>query len=130
MNEQIQKELLTWLTTMREAAQQGAGFAIEQAPQIAREAVAYGRAAHVVGFIASLVGLGLCVYLVRRYFTPLLKLTTEEDWDFPVVIILVAPAFVGMFMLMEGVIPQGRMALLAWFAPRLYIIEWLARLVK
>lgn len=127
MNPEIQKELLTWLTQIRETAEKGAGFVAEQAPLVAREAISYGRVAHLVAALAIGICIAAVLYLALvKYW----KTAWEATDDAPVIMLNIVVALFTIPFIFEGFVPQARLALLAWFAPRIYIIEWLSELVK
>ena len=133
MNEEAKKKLSEFLTKALDAAEKGGDFILEQAPLVAQEAVAYGRAFHtsavVVGVLVLVVG-GIVGYrLVRRGLAALSEDNMSDGGFFSVLSGIVTL----FFSLGMGVVQvNGHMSecLMAWFAPRLYLIEYAKELVK
>lgn len=131
MNEQLQKELAAWLATMRDAAQQGANFAIEQAPLIVREKVAYGRVRHTAMIGIEIVLLVVVTYWLVRAVKRALVYEPVDHLDDGILpwVICVPPAIL-VTILVISFMETFPYAVQVWFAPRLYVIEWLAGLLK
>jgi uncharacterized membrane protein YjdF len=122
MNEQLQKELAAWLGQLRNAADASASFAIEQAPLIIQEKVAYGRALHTA--LAVLFVVTLVVGIVALYKA------SKSNLDDAGAVATSAVCGMGLFIFLctgDMWFPQ---LFQVWFAPRLYVIEWLAGLLK
>lgn len=123
MNEQLQKELAAWLAKLRETADAGASFAMEQAPLIVQEKVLYGRIAESLMFASAvLVLIALATVSWKSYQH------ANEDNDFPREMIAIF-AGVGAFGAGIYAAEQLRAVVQVWVAPRIYIIEWLSGLV-
>lgn len=121
-NEQAQ-ELMKWLL---ETLQQAKAFVLEQAPALAREIIAFGRIYETAQFAlaAAILGVGLW-YLVFRLASTIKLLDSEEDEILAGVRLLiqgVACPVVGLIA--TSVTTRG--VVLVWFAPRLYLLEYLS----
>jgi hypothetical protein len=125
MNEQLQKELAAWLGKLREAADAGGSFVMEQAPLIVQEKVTYGRVMEPILLVAVLLGAVFCVWAFRKGWH-----YEKSDYmdDFGGVICIVSAIGCAIFTIVSTV--QAHNVAKAWFAPRLYVLEWLAELLK
>jgi hypothetical protein len=128
MNDQLQAQLADVIKFLLEWAKSTQGFILEQAPLIVREAIAYGRAYEtwlIVGsFLAAVTGLTI-IHRNRK----------KAEYDFE-----------AMPVNYESVKTIGGVALSAlsitvflinfpdflkaWFAPRLYLIEWASDIIQ
>lgn len=121
MNEQLQKELAAWLAQLRDAAQHGTNFALDQAPLIVQEKIAFGR---FVETFELLIGASL---LVTAYWFSTKASYWDEQHDHPFGYIGACVfGFVGLFVVCVQITYVAE----AWIAPRLYVIDWLAGLLK
>lgn len=123
MKERIEE---SW-TKIEEYVSSTADFAIEQAPLVAQEIVMFGRVWNsliVVICMAAIFGVAIGYIKAFRYC----KKHDSFNWDnddycFASVIygmlslIVIIPSLIGGFT-------ACKMAVMAWFAPRLYIIEY------
>lgn len=145
MNPELQKELAAWLIKLKDAADAGASFALEQAPLIVQEKVAYGRISAIVWVLIPLVLAPLAVFAAARlaHRVSALSIQREElkrggQWTQALEIIdeqipaAVAAALCGIggFVFTLTAFAQIDEAIKVWFAPRLYVAEWLAGLLK
>lgn len=123
MNEETKKLLHDYLTKILEGAERGADFVMEQAPEVAKEIVAYGRAvetAYVVGFLlAVLIPIAIAPWAIRK-----LRQIDNEAAGFAA--FLMIPALLGTLSLFQCLSEFMKV----WFAPRLYLIEYIKDLVK
>jgi hypothetical protein len=130
VNEQLQKELAAWLATMRESAEGIGNFALEQAPLLVQEKVLYGRVSALV-WVSVAASLAICMAVVMRRHILAVKARRGERYDFldtePG--ILISCGAVGIASAI-GTLIWIQELLMVWFAPRLYIAEWLASLVE
>lgn len=124
MNEQLQKELAVWLSTLRESAQSAGNFAIEQAPLVVQEKILYGRISAVFIFVIFL-GLLFAALRVVAYCRTQAKKHPHSDWSIGTGFSCLLPI---LFAVLSMVAAHD--VLYVFFAPRLYIIEWLAGLLK
>lgn len=109
--------LLEWLLN---SAKQTTDFVVEQAPGVAQEIVAYGRAMNTAGAIVGLAGVIVTLYWLRALIR---KDVNWHDEYAP----LPHMAWCGMALTSAVLLfGFGKGALMAWFAPRLYVIQWVS----
>lgn len=130
MNPELQKELLTWLSSMREAAQGGINFALTQAPLVVQEKVLYGRITATAWLVFSLGVLLFGSYWTRRVWTWIWAESKKRDFDGGEVFASVAVTATCVIAPLGFVCSCFDEAVKLWFAPRLYIVEWLSGLLK
>ena len=136
MNEELQKQLASIIAAIQNAAAKGTDFALTQLPDIAQQYVAYGRASATAYMAVWLLMFVLGIVCFRRG----IRLTREdsklerthygkspnEDESIACGIfgtLLTIVSFIGAMLVMGDVFK-------AWFAPKVYLIEQLERLVK
>lgn len=125
MNDELQKQLAILLSGLMNVANDAAKFAGDQIPPLVQEKIVFGRAWETT-LLALMVALScVLLYQVRKWFQ-----WASEDEDSPAPILL---SIFGTFGVLAGVvfsIVQCREVLLVWFAPRLYLVEWLKGMIK
>ena len=130
MNEQLQKELAAWLSQLRGAAESGVNFALEQAPLVVQEKILYGRVVETVWLLIGLACVAACIVLLPKMWRKAIHLVNNERWDeityIPCVITTIVATIPTFFIVEVHIAPVIKV----WFAPRLYVVEWLATLVK
>jgi hypothetical protein len=117
MNDELQKQLADYLAAIASSAKAGSQFVIEQAPLVVQEKIAYGRVVDtcwLVFFVAATVAL---VWLG-------LKVWRMDECEPPAIVLWLVAAFVGVLSMV-----QLNETFQVWFAPRLYIIEWVTALI-
>jgi hypothetical protein len=117
VNPEIQKELLAWLTGVRELAAQGKDFVLEQAPLVVREAIAYGRAVETWYVVISLIGLVVFYYIAQKLY----RHDNTEMMPFPLI---------GCCVSLAALCINVPDMLMAWFAPRIYVVNWLMDMIS
>lgn len=125
MDEQMKERLAESMDKVLGYVEQGADFAVEQAPLVAQEIVTWGIAEGVISVVVATPLLCVVVFVLKRIWT------RKEDRHFDEI----DAAFATFFTLLAGVLPailfctglfQAAKALLA---PRLYILEQIGRLL-
>ena len=119
MNEQLQKELITWLSMIREA---GANFALDQAPQIIQEKILYGRIVEPIGLL-SLIFSAYVIYRVIRW-------SWQDDRDEEVTALVTLFGSLALVAVFVASMVEVSLIIQIYLAPQLYIVEWLAGLIK
>jgi len=112
MNEQLQKQLAELLAKAQDAAM----WAGSQIPPLVQEKIVFGRAWETLCLVLLIVGVVIS-YRITRW-------GVESDNE---------ASFFGGFagIAMAGVaIAQTHAVLMVWFAPRLYIVEWLRSMIQ
>jgi hypothetical protein len=125
MNEKLQASLVEVIQFLLKWAQETKDVVVEQAPLVVREAIAYGRALETWELTGLLILLGLYVWCVRWF--------RRHEWfdtDFEEPPIAHIFTGVGGFALVLAFSSQMPDVLKVWFAPRLYVLEWAAQLLK
>lgn len=124
MNEELQKQLAALLAQLMTAANDAAKFAGDQIPPLIQEKIAFGRAWETITLAMVIVGLAVGGYWLKRFWK-FARDTPDDDW--------VSGAMFSTlgFLIAVGVcIDRMHQTLLVWFAPRLYIVEWLKGMVS
>lgn len=127
MNEKLQQEIAAWLETMRAGIEAAGNFAIEQAPLVIQEKIAWGRAFETIWLAVGIIAVLALLYYSRRVWSWGLKNSDESDGFSVFVSVLYS---IGSIIVFTAAMEQLNLALQVWLAPRIYIIEWLANLVK
>lgn len=130
MNEQLQKELVTWLVNVRTLAEQGKDFVLEQAPLVIQEKILWARAVETFWCISAFVLTVLAIRTLPKVWKWARE--KEADTDFNGCFYPVSGLYtVGTIVLTLGIFASRlERTLQVWLAPRLYIIEWLVELTN
>ena len=120
MNEQLQSKLVEVLAGIQAATKAAGDFAMEQLPDIAQSYVMYGRAMHTTGIVV-----GLLMFAVLLWFLPRAIRGMEDADVWPVPVYMVGVPVAGI-VLMVNFGP----AMLVWFAPKVWLLQQLASLIK
>jgi hypothetical protein len=124
MNDAIQKELLVWLQGLR-------GNVTEQAPLVAQNIINYGKYGALFFTIMCVLLLIFSCVMLKKMIIMFAKYT-EEDFNS---VKTPLSATGGVLSLLSSIIflilliVNLRETMLAWFWPRLYILEYLSNLV-
>ena len=135
MNPELQRELATWLASLRESAGNGMNFAIEQAPIVVREKVAFGRAYETTWLVVALlvtVATGWLAYWLLRTRAEREQAARDRgnqarEGDAS---IQAFAACVGCAVATLLTVGQSYYVYLVWLAPRVYILEWLMSMME
>ena len=125
MDPELQKKLAAILDYLLETSKQAVDFASDQLPLVAWEMIAYARAWHtVITVIAALVLLWWLTGM-RKVIKGCNDRLPSYDKDLPWALwaLCLIPINLTLFI-------QLSEALKAWFAPRVYLLEWAASLIK
>jgi hypothetical protein len=124
MKPELEKELAEFLELLADAARKGGEFALSQAPLVVQEKLLYGRVTATIGVLALLVFIAACAYAFRwglRY-----EGKGGDDTGG-----LTCMLSLGLGLIAAGVlVPVTFHAIQVWFTPRLYIMEWIAGMLK
>ena len=125
MNEEVAKQLAAFLGKLNDAAQAGGEFAIAQAPLVVQEKILYGRVTSTLGaLLAIAAGIITCRVWVAHWRNVKAQSLTDTE---PGLCVACLAAGTGSVV---ATVTLGQEALLVWLAPRLYILEWIAGLLK
>lgn len=119
MSPELQKQLLDMLAKMTDAA----GSAGQQIPSLVSEKILYGRIEEPVGLLIMASLFIFCVRVVKRGIREM-EQDDSSGWVFGVV-----GGVVGGCLGFVGACLQLDSSVMAWLAPRLYIVEWLKGMV-
>lgn len=124
---ELRREMAGWLSDIRENAGQARNFVLDQAPLVVRDLVAMGRAEStlwLLGWIASLVIAGC---LLRRTIR-LVRLNWEDADEPTMALCCLALVWLAawVFASAVGIACCLHDFVTAWFAPRIFVIEYVA----
>lgn len=120
-------ELATFLHTLNEGMMKGGQWALDQAPLVVQEKILFGRIEEPLLFGAWVGLTGVAVYALRHWIKKPTHVDKYGDFsDIPKVfgLVLSGLATVGGGM---ATIDALATVVKVYFAPRLYILEWIGR---
>lgn len=129
MNDELKKQLAAMLAQLSTAAQEGAAWTANQIPPLVREKILYGRISNTMWCLLGVIGVILSYRICKRSWPE-----DDDDRRYDMWIkrkgagMCITCFIVGALSLCF-VLFAGDEALEAWFAPRLYIVEWLSGLL-
>jgi len=126
MNDDLQKQLAEMLAKLSATVQEGATWAGQQIPPLVQEKILLGRIESLID-LAVFAGVAYVGYRILRYCAVTLK------WDVDRNERIIPFSMGGVGLCLFGSICAALSVhdvILVWFAPRLYIVEWLAGLVR
>lgn len=124
MSEELQKQLAEMLKSLMATAQDATTWAKGEIPLLVKEKIMLGRVEETVYFVVSLLVGAVILYYSLKLWKHSWQLT-KEDADEPVILANI----IGVILSVVVIYPSHNF-FTVWFAPRLYIIEWLTSLVK
>jgi hypothetical protein len=123
MNDELQSKLVEVLTGISEGVSQAKDFAIEQLPDVAQQYIMFGMV-----WETSL--LALYVTFMALIAFGLWKLWRSDTVEFEAQAGLIVFGIFSEIALIFAFIFQLKPVLLVWFAPKLYLLQGIAGLVK
>lgn len=128
MDEQLKREMLSWLADAREAAHGAGDFLAGQAPDVVRDLIVLARVESTVMLVGSALMIGLLILAFRRTGRAIDGLPANSDADVPLVLLAL---LIGMAIIFLAIVFACNVHdfLASWFTPRVYVIEYLADLV-
>jgi hypothetical protein len=103
---------------------QGGDFALRQLPELARQYVVYGRIWYGTAFALSIALCAVCVEMGIRYW----RRAPDRDTDaFGLRMTLWCS---GMAVFLVGALATVQTAVLVWFAPKAWLLQEAARLLR
>lgn len=131
MNTDTTKEQLNQLLSLiTESLSQGKDFVLEQAPLIAQEIVQYGRVTKPITTVACAIAVIFCFVIINRGFKTIKNAGKYEDCEiFKGSCYIVSGGLTGGCFIV-GFCQSLQECILVWFAPRLYIIEYIKDFVN
>jgi len=129
MNNELQSKLVEVLTGISEGVAQAKDFAIEQLPDVAQQYIMFGMVweTTLLGIlvVASMLCVRGLVWGVKKASCETSTYAEEDVGFFMALFSGFALAFTGSFA-----VAQLKPFLLVWFAPKLYLLQGIAGLVK
>lgn len=118
LSEQLQQTLAALLANAQDAAAWTKG----QVPQLVQEKLLFGRVNEAVQIVLCVA----CLYWSVKVFRICIAKLNAEDMDEPLgwVLGIGASGLATVVLIVSGC-QQVQSCLMVWFAPRLYIVEWL-----
>ena len=129
MNAETDKQIAEILKKGLEAAEKSGNFVIEQAPDLVKQLITYKT---VETSICVLIEITL-MYLIFRYFKYLYK-KNNEDSDFIIydefhIIGMIITSLMGIFLFFAFITDISNLIQLI-FAPKIYLLEYIAKLLS
>lgn len=136
MNDKLKEQLVQFLGSILTGLEKGAGFVIEQAPDVVREYVTLCRVDYTFWTVFGLLMAVICLTSLFRKIIPTLNKTDDYDlprrereaicnvWV-PLLIMSIVGGIAGTIIFFSNV----SLMLKAWFAPRILVIEWIKGLI-
>ena len=129
MNAETDKQIAEILKKGLEAAEKSGNFVIEQAPDLVKQLITYKT---VETSICVLIEITL-MYLIFRYFKYLYKKNNEDsdfipDSEFHIAGIVIT-SLIGIFLFLAFIIDISNLIQLI-FAPKIYLLEYIAKLLS
>ena len=111
------------LEDLRTMLEKGGQFVLEQAPPLAREVVAFGRATETMYVVLAIAGLTLAIYKLakngKRWFD------ASDDAPHGGFLLFVPMTIVSALTFLFSI----NDCLMAWAAPRLYLLKYVAHAI-
>ena len=129
MNDELQNKLAEVLGGIAEGVKQAKDFAVEQLPDVAQQYIMFGRMWETAAFVMLVAATVVCGWMVLRGW----RLTSDKEASYSdhdrgqmLMIFGSVPGFaIAIFLIV-----QLKAVLLVWFAPKLYLLQGIAGLVK
>lgn len=129
MNDELQNKLAEVLGGIAEGVTQAKDFAVEQLPDVAQQYIMFGMVWETAAFVMLAAATGLFTWMFLHGW----KLASDDESSYK-------DADRGQIMMIFGSISglatvvfclvQLKAVLLVWFAPKLYLLQGIAGLVK
>ncbi len=127
MNEELQAQLTGILGYIEESVKSAGGFAIEQAPEIVQQLLAWELAENIILSTITVVVFIVSVVFIKKMFP--LKKDRWGDVDFGAGLMLAGLIFTSVISFILSIC--GILAALQIIiAPKIYLIEYAARLMR
>lgn len=120
MTPELQQQLAEYLKKLMETTQSAANFAADQLPLVVQEKILYGRVTETLQFVVF-IAIAAVSFRMMRWT---MKRERYDDELF-----ICAYAASGIVFSILALVETSYLAQV-WFAPRLYILEWAAHLMK
>lgn len=125
MNPDLQKQLAEMLAKLTDATTGAATWAQTQVGPLVQEKIAFGRAWETTSLLMAIALAVFLGYLCKRSW----QKAKDDDYDNPCWPIAGVMTLLGVLGMFFGIADTLQSFLMVWFAPRLYIVEWLKSMV-
>jgi hypothetical protein len=124
MNEELQSKFVEVLTGISEGVAQAKDFAVEQLPDVAQQYIMFGMVWETVAFVVLMLCAVACAYTLWWCLKHLDGGKTE--------VLVLGIMFSGFGVMGLGLwaFLELKDVILVWFAPKLYLLQGIAGLVK
>lgn len=127
MNDELQNKLTEVLGGIAEGVTQAKDFAVEQLPDVAQQYIMFGRMWETVMFVMLVAATGFFGWMFwRGWKTPDEASCRDADRGQMLIVFGSIPGVILAFCTLV----QVKAVLLVWFAPKLYLLQGIAGLVK
>ena len=125
MNEATQEQLAELVKWLRETAQAGQAFVAGQAPDLAREIIAYNRV------VEPLIGMAIpALYVLFVLLTYRRCVKACDELENPFAGTGLPIAYIVGLVFMVPALSHAPAAIKVWVAPKLYLLDYVAGLLK
>lgn len=121
MNDQLQGKLVEILTSIQVATGKAADFTMAQLPDVAQSYVAYGRAWYTFVVIAAVLATWMFIRFAVKVDAKAKEYNKGVIWV-PMGTLSLIAAIIGLV--------HAHSAFLVWFAPKVWLLQELANLVR
>jgi hypothetical protein len=132
MNDELQGKLVEVLTGISEGVSQAKDFAVDQLPDVAQQYIMFGMVWETVAFVSLFFGSLVFAYGFKFGVNWKKKLKEEEgiysDDIGPFMVMLLSAISFLLSALLS--LDQLKAVLMVWFAPKLYLLQGIAELIK
>jgi hypothetical protein len=130
MDKQLQEELTKWLAGIRGAAGKASDLVLEQAPEVVHDFIALGRAENTGYMLLAVAVAVFDVWLLRKALAVMKG--KEWDWENNPEVVIPAVIFLPGIAIVAAAICGTHFHdfIASWFAPRVYLIESMAKLLR
>jgi uncharacterized membrane protein HdeD (DUF308 family) len=123
MNDELQSKLVEVLTGISEGVSQAKDFAIEQLPDVAQQYIMFG-------MVWETTLLVIYAVLITLIAVGIWRLWVSDNLEFEAGAGLIVFGGFSLVGLLIAFVNQLKPVLLVWFAPKLYLLQGIAGLVK
>ena len=123
MNDQLQTQLANILASISTGIQATGSFVLEQLPDVAQQALVYGRITNTIGLVVALILLVVTISYIRW-----IRRLTYNDYgprDVPIILAMMGALITTIAL--GAAVPA---TVLVWFAPKLWLLQQFSQLVK
>jgi hypothetical protein len=129
MNDELQSKLAEVLGGIADGVSQAKDFAVEQLPDVAQQYIMFGMVWETAALVVSVIVFALSVWLTAWAVKKMMDDGTSYQQEYAAIVGGVMGGF-GVFVFGITSIAQLHPFLLVWFAPKLYLLQGIAGLLK